>query len=134
MILTAWLDVQEFMSTEFRRRWYGDEDAMPEGATVTSCLPLQSVLKMTGITHIDFVSLDVEGAELKVLETLDFSAVHINVIVIEQDGSRPDKDQAVRKLLAAKGFEMDSSVKGMRAGGRNDWFVNKYFKPSAAPA
>lgn len=48
-----------------------------------------------------------EGAELEVLKSLDFSAVRINVIVVEQDGSSPEKDEAVRTLLLANGFELD---------------------------
>ena len=63
---------------------------------MTSCLPLLSTPGHFNITHIDFFSLDVEGAELEVLKTLDLSAVHISVLVVEQDGTNPEKDGAVR--------------------------------------
>jgi len=51
-----------------------------------------------------------EGAELEVLKSLDFSAVRINVIAVEQDASSPEKDEAVRTLLLANGFELDRSA------------------------
>ena len=80
-----------------------------------------------------FFSLDVEGAELEVLQTLDFTAFHVSVLVIEQDGGNPGKDKALRQLLAARGFVLDKSLKSIKAGSRNDWFVNKHFDKSEAP-
>lgn len=44
------------------------------------------------------------------LKSLDFSAVRINVIAVEQDASSPEKDEAVRTLLLANGFELDRSA------------------------
>ena len=127
------LGMQEFMSPAFRAQWYGNQESVPEGAVIIPCMPLQEILQTFGITHIDFFSLDVEGAELEVLQTLDFTAFHVSVLVIEQDGGNPGKDKAVRQLLAAKGFIMDKSLKSMKAGSRNDWFVNKLFEKSEAP-
>ena len=34
------------------------------------------ILAALGVSHINFFSLDVEGAELQVLETVDFTKVH----------------------------------------------------------
>jgi len=38
-----------------------------------ACVPLSTVLATAGVTHVDFFVLDVEGAELDVLRTIDFS-------------------------------------------------------------
>ena len=57
----------------------------------------------TGITHVDVFSLDVEGAELAVLETMDWG-VGVDHWVIELDARTPDKDQGVRDILKAHGF------------------------------
>ena len=54
--------------------------------------------------HIDFWSLDVEGAELAVLKALDFSQVTVDVIVAETSGDDPAKDEAVCAILANNGF------------------------------
>ena len=124
---------QELMSPEFRRAWHGSAEALPAGARPVSCLPLRALLHVFGITHIDLFSLDVEGAELEVLQTVDFSAVRINVIVVEQDGGDPEKEEAVRQLLLANGFRVDASLDSLTAGRRNGWYVHKQFQPFRAP-
>ena len=124
---------QEFMADSFQRDIYGS-NSVPAGAHTVPCAPVKHIFETFGITHIDFFSLDVEGAELEVLKTLNFSNVHINVFVIEQDGRNPEKDEAVRQLLLANNFELDTSIKEMEAGLRNDWFVNKHFKRSQSNA
>ena len=127
------LDMQEFMPDSFRKNWYGTED-MPQSAEVVPCVSLGSILQTFSISHIDFFSLDVEGAELEVLRTLDLSALHFKVIVVEQDGLNTTKDEAVRELLLAHNFELyvNKALRETIAGSRNDWFVNKHFKPSKA--
>ena len=106
---------------------------MPQGARQMSCLPLHALLHMFGITRVDLFSLDVEGAELEVLKTVDFSAVRINVIVVEQDGGNPEKEEAVRQLLLANDFQVDSSLDNITAGRRNGWYVHRQFQPFKAP-
>ena len=66
-----------------------------------------------------------QGAELEVLKTLNMAQVNIDVMVVEMDGSDPEKDEAVRKFLLANEFELDTSMKGMKAGLRNEWYVNR---------
>ena len=61
-------------------------------------------LRRFGIGSIDFWSLDVEGAELEVLKTADFSRLSVKVLMVELDGHNPEKDQAVTDLLAGAGF------------------------------
>ena len=127
------LGMQEFMSSAFRAEWYENQESVPQGAIVIPCIPIRQILRTFGVTHIDLFSLDVEGAELEVLQTMDFTALHVNVLVIEQDGGNPGKDEAVRQLLAANGFIIDNSLKSLKAGARNDWFVNNSFEKSEAP-
>ena len=47
------------------------------------CIPLLSILKALGVTTIDYFSLDIEGAELQLLQALDFDQVDIKAISIE---------------------------------------------------
>lgn len=56
------------------------------------------LLSDTNIDKIDILFLDVEGAELSVLQTLDFKKHPVRVLVVE----RPT--QKVSKLLAARGY------------------------------
>lgn len=46
------------------------------------CQPLATILKRYGVTQIDFFSLDVEGSELIVLQTMDWR-VKVHVFLIE---------------------------------------------------
>ena len=127
------INVQEFMDNSFKEEWYENAKKLPESAKKLPCLPLGEILNMFSIERIDFFSLDVEGAELEVHKTIDFSKVHINVIAIEADGRNSQKDEAVRKVVLAHGFELDRSFSEQDAGKRNDWFVHKRFRPSVAP-
>ncbi len=56
-------------------------------------------MKSTGLIDIDLFSLNVEGAELFVLATIDFRIANIRVILVELDGGNPSKDTAVRNLF-----------------------------------
>ena len=52
---------------------------------------------------LDFFSLDVEGGELFVLQTMDWD-IPVGVWLVELDGSDPAKDEGVRKLLNEHGY------------------------------
>lgn len=90
----------EHAAPEFLKGWHADAS---EGVNV-DCVPLQHLLDATGLHDVDLLSLDVEGAELAVLETLDWGVVNIRIAIIELDAHEPAKDAAVRTLLAREGF------------------------------
>jgi hypothetical protein len=46
------------------------------------CFPLYSILLAVGKTEIDFLELDVEGSEYKILETIPWQRVNIKVISV----------------------------------------------------
>jgi len=96
------------------------------GITTRTCKSLSAILREAGVRHIDFFSLDCEGAELAVLETLDLTAVRIEVIMIEQNKKNRAKDEAVRTLMGLHGFQFHS-----RAGQwcSNELWLHPHFKP-----
>ena len=47
------------------------------------CYPLYSLLEALGNPRVDFLSLDIEGAELAVLKTLPWDKVDIELVMIE---------------------------------------------------
>ncbi len=47
--------------------------------------PLRDILQVHGITHVDYCSIDVEGAEMAVLESIDFDEVTIDVFTVENN-------------------------------------------------
>jgi FkbM family methyltransferase len=68
--------------------------------------PFYDILKDSGISRIDLLSIDVEGGELTVLETMDFS-IPTYVVVLESDGHNPEKDEQCRNILKKNGFIFD---------------------------
>ena len=63
-----------------------------------------------GIKHIDFFSLDVEGSELTVVESIDWTRVKIDVMLIENEslvqgkgvGGLTNKDKKIEEILVQK--------------------------------
>jgi hypothetical protein len=109
--------IEEFMSPTFRAQFYGNKTkriVLP-----VQCHSLKNVLRLLGVTHVDFLSVDVEGAELSVLQTLDFTEVSVDVAVVELDGRDRHKDDAVKQLLARSGFLVHGATR------QNTWFVRE---------
>ena len=93
----------EQMSTGYKAAW---KSRFKHNYTVP-CRPIGEMIQGAGLKHIDFFSLDVEGAELIVLQTFDWS-VTVGVWVIEADGHSRHKDAAVKALLLEHGYELYS--------------------------
>ena len=72
---------------------------------------LSEIVKSTDLTHIDLLSLDVEGHEFEVLSSWDFS-VPIDIILIETlGGSQTERDQQCREILLNNGYRFDAKYK-----------------------
>jgi FkbM family methyltransferase len=65
---------------------------------------LTEIVKSTKLTHIDLLSLDVEGHEYEVLKSWDFS-IPIDVILIETLGAEPEKDELCREILIQNNYK-----------------------------
>jgi len=68
------------------------------------CLKMNDALKRSGINQIDFLSLDVEGAELETLSTMDFTRTPTFVILVEMRKVDEDTNPEIRKYLYEHGF------------------------------
>lgn len=62
---------------------------------------LPPILEELAGERIDYASIDTEGAELAILQTIDFSRFRFHVMSIENNYG----DQRIRDLLAANGFD-----------------------------
>ena len=114
----------QYLTDAFRATHYGDGPVVRQ---LVACVPLTQILDGLGARDFDLFSLDVEGAELAVLRTLDLVKVRVGVMVVEANGLDPVKDASVRSLLAHAGYTLHASVGG------SDWFTAPGFRPSAAP-
>ena len=110
--------VYEFMSPEFKAKWWPDlETTTKLPAEKTPCLPLSSIMRVLDIHHIDFFSVDVEGGELEVLKTFDFDSVRVSCLIVEADGSNSAKEAEIQDLLKLNGFKHEGRTLN------SDWFV-----------
>lgn len=75
-----------------------------KGVVPSDCIPIQQIFEVTNMLDIDFFSLDVEGSEYAVLETIDFAVTNIQALLVELDGGDPERDQKIRELLEKHGF------------------------------
>lgn len=80
---------------------------------------LTNVLQAQNIQHIDFLSIDVEGAEMDVLQGLDFSIYQPHLILLE------DKHLYLKKhfFLKKQGYKL------VRRLNRNCWYIPKATLP-----
>lgn len=73
--------------------------------------PLQSILDRVEVRHIDYLSLDVEGNELQVLESLDFSKTHVTVFGIEINPSDHGRAyEPISRLLKGNGYRFVEKI------------------------
>jgi hypothetical protein len=62
---------------------------------------LPPILEEFGFLEIDYCSIDTEGAEYQILQTIDFSRYHFSVLSIENNYA----DRRIPALMAANGFD-----------------------------
>ena len=110
----------EFMTPVFKERWW--KGASLQNATKIQCEPLQDLLRKhaPGISFYDFMSVDVEGAEVQALESIDYDENSFGVIFVEES-DLIGKDVFVRTFLESKGYMFAHSAS------RSQWFVNNQF-------
>ena len=94
--------IVEFM-TDIHKGQYFTASELAEG-TAIPCIPMQAIFDHLHLTHIDFFSLDVEGAELNLLRTIDFRRMSFDVIVMEADRSDLQHEADITALLATVGY------------------------------
>lgn len=64
------------------------------------CYKLVDIFKTHGISHVDYLSVDTEGSELAVLQSIDFEVIDISIIGVENNYNT----QEARKFLTKKGY------------------------------
>ena len=80
---------------------------------------LTDIVRDSGFERIDFFSLDVEGHELEVMQSYDFS-VPIRVLMVENLENN-ERDIQLRKLLESKGFVFAERFE------INDIYINPHY-------
>lgn len=103
-------------------------DHVSSSGTIVPCMTLTTVLEAVDAPRtIDYLSIDVEGSELEVLNGLDFNAYTVNLITIEHNLylRGPEHKDAIYSLLTALDFErVCEDVVAPGYGAYEDWFRN----------
>jgi hypothetical protein len=84
------------------------------------CLPVGDILTKAKVTRVNFFILDVEGAELSILDSFDFDKYQVDVFVIEGGVGFP----SLRRFFKDKPYE-EVVIRG-----RNIWLKHVDFVPS----
>lgn len=119
---TGWEDMLSYVDDTATVNYNHETDKI-----IVKTRKLKDVFNEEHITHIDYMSIDVEGHELNVLHGIDFNKVKINVLTIENSfGGVGEKsnygDDAVRDVLFKNGFILWGRIIGL-----DDIFVHKDF-------
>lgn len=97
--------------------------------------PLDDWMGLIGMHQIDYFSLDVEGAELLVLETLDWPRLGVGIMIVEchVNGCISGQDHKVKALLTSKGLRRVITLRTRHdiwnAAFVNDSWVGTYSRP-----
>lgn len=71
--------------------------------------PMGAITELEKVDYIDFLSIDVQGAEFFVLGSMNWT-IPMGVICIELEGQRPDYDDMCRVMLRDRGFQFKSRL------------------------
>lgn len=117
----AMAGIWEFKSPEGRERYWPGITLDHPSVKEIQCDTMDALLMRHAphITYFDFLSLDVEGAEISVLESIDFTRVGFGVMLIE--GGDESKNSAMLSILESKGYSY------MFKTSRSLWYINDNF-------
>eukprot|EP00565_Helicotheca_tamesis_P009088 CAMPEP_0185728492 /NCGR_PEP_ID=MMETSP1171-20130828/3810_1 /TAXON_ID=374046 /ORGANISM="Helicotheca tamensis, Strain CCMP826" /LENGTH=301 /DNA_ID=CAMNT_0028397207 /DNA_START=108 /DNA_END=1013 /DNA_ORIENTATION=- len=126
--------VLEFASERHRHQFFGDVKL--EDTTPIHCTPLQDILDMVHNdeeTHskkqyFDFFSLDIEGAEMSALESIDWERTAFGILIVESTKG----DEQVDEFIRSKGYNQISPLPAVCPPlsdriGRNVYYINPEF-------
>jgi hypothetical protein len=65
------------------------------------------VAERFGLSDVTYVSIDTEGGELAILESIDFKRIFVHAVTVECNVNRPDPMKAV---MQANNFELIKSL------------------------
>ena len=127
----------QFSNSLMLERCFGWDGVLVEGSpsnfaqlALVPCRSLDRILDAAGFSSVDVLFLDVEGAEAKVLQSVDAS--RFAMVVLEAvDAARHARD--VEPQLLAKGFRRERRLEAQAWGSWNPVYVRETNGASSAP-
>jgi len=113
--------IWEFTTEEYRSKFWNNVTI--DELQQIRCTTMRKILadNVGDNFFFDFYSLDVEGAELMVLNSIDFSKVGFGVLFLESLWNSKETNAEIIKLMRINGYDLHFST------GREMWFINKHF-------
>ena len=98
-LLDAW-------STACKSFFFNPNTWSSQGSSIANCITLAEALKIAGVQTVDFIKMDVEGAEVEVIESLDFETwKQLRKLAIEyHEDIRPNCLATIDHILQENGF------------------------------
>lgn len=100
-----------------------------ESGESVPCAPLHEILGLYMCpNHIDYLSIDIEGGEIGLLESMDWSNYEVNLITIEHNlymGGPAQKDR-IYELLSDQGFIRVVEDAPVLDNSNPAWFMQPY--------
>lgn len=88
-----------------RMRYEGGRDEKLQYVEVQSATFGEIMAHYPSVSHIDFMSLDIEGGEFEVLKGIDFDKYTFSLMAIEHNNVR-ESIENITKLLESKGYKI----------------------------
>lgn len=79
---------------------------------------LNKILEKNKINRIDLLSIDTEGSEFEILQSIDFNSLSIWAITVENNYENPE----IRNLLTSKGFTFITYI-----GKQDEIYINENY-------
>ncbi|XP_065351621.1 protein Star-like [Cloeon dipterum] len=96
-----------FMESEMQSAIVSKDTQVGNNAVVqTLCIPFHTFMKVLGIKKVDLFNLDVEGAELEILKTIDFNRVKIDAMMIEHFNNKEPVQKEILSIMEKNGFKL----------------------------
>ena len=103
----------DLSSESFKKEWHSGAGGVngnsgqpgAHNTVATPCTPMSDLLRHEPST-IQLLSVDVEGAEYKVLSTVDWGARKFETVLVELDSHDPVKNRRVKRLLKGQGYSL----------------------------
>ncbi len=92
--------------------------------------PLSIITEIEKVEYIDFISIDVQGAEFFVLSSMNWK-IPMGVICIELEGQRPEYDEACRGILKGLGYHFKGKLHISEFWYKPDYFRTELLFDSA---
>ncbi|XP_052227732.1 uncharacterized protein LOC127842327 isoform X2 [Dreissena polymorpha] len=110
------LNMGRIVDNSEAKAWVVANRMKPDEVSV-QCFPMYSLLLAMNQLEVDFFSLDVEGDELRVLQTIPFDKVDIKMMTIEYIHT-VGKERGLKNFVEPKGYD------SLLQMSRWDWGVN----------